>query len=81
MSLTHAREITRSDALDKAVQAARDAETLLSSHKTPVGARAIGLAHLAEAWADIATAMAMDDNAWIRASLDLTEQERAQRRE
>lgn len=70
--MTHVQNITRTGALDAAVQAARDAGTLLGNHKTPVGARAIGLAHLAEAWAGIAVAMAMDDNAWIRDSLDLT---------
>lgn len=74
MSLAHARETTRSDAIAAAVQTARDAEALLGNSKTPIGARAIGLAKLAGSWAEIAVAMAMDDEAWRSAHRDLVDE-------
>lgn len=76
MSLTHPRDITCRDAIEAAVQAAQDAGHVLANTKTPIGARAIGLPTLAQAWADIAAAMAMDVRAWTLAGHELAGAER-----
>lgn len=77
MSIVSARDnATRQDAIAAAIRAATEAESILTNPKTPAGARGIGLAHLAVGWAQIATAMAVDDAAWNSADGELASNRR-----